>query len=84
MSRDSKIQLQVLKLYRDFLRLSRDKPGVRDHVRSEFKRHAGIPKQDALTIEHLIRRAERQLSVLSKPSVQGVGVFEKDAQETTK
>jgi len=74
------MQLQVLSLYRKFLRVARDKPGAVEHVRKEFREKATIPRMETLRIEHLIRRAERQLKDLSNPSIKGIGVFEQEAK----
>ncbi|KAK3093981.1 hypothetical protein FSP39_022465 [Pinctada imbricata] len=83
MSRRSKIQIQVLKLYKDFLRVSKDKPGVKDYIRSEFRKNAQIARKDTLHIEHLLRRGERQLELLKTKEVQGVGVFVDDEKKKT-
>ncbi len=80
MPRHTKLQLQVLRLYKSFLRSAAGRPGIPDHVKSEFKKNATVPKKNILQIEYLIRRAERQLQLMSKPSVRGVGVFERDSE----
>ena len=77
MPRHSKLQIQVLSLYKKFLQTSRDKPGVAEYVKSEFRKNATIPRTDTLRIEHIFRRAERQLETLKNSSFQGVGVFKK-------
>ncbi|ELU03061.1 hypothetical protein CAPTEDRAFT_92308 [Capitella teleta] len=73
----NKIQLQVLSLYRQCLRAAKNRPGVKDHVREEFRSNASLPKLDTIRIEYLMRRGHRQLEQLSKSSVKGIGVFEK-------
>src|SRR5688572_13109700 len=73
--RHSKIQLQVLSLYRRFLRAARGKPGAADHVKQEFRKNSSIPRTDTILIEHNIRRAERQLGILTNPSFKSMGVF---------
>lgn len=78
MARHSKIQLQILRLYREFLRTGKERPGVQEYVKAEFRKNAVIPRTDILRIEHLLRRAERQLTLLQKPTVKGMGTFEKD------
>lgn len=78
MVRHSKLQLQVLALYRQCLRVARDKPGAVDHVRTEFRKNADINKSEVMRIEHLLRRGQRQLESLRKPTTTGVGVFQKD------
>ena len=78
MPRHSKIQVQVLGLYRQFLKAAKDRPGVSEHIKHQFKRNAVIPKTDSLRIEHLIRQAERQLQMLKKSNVQAIGVFQDD------
>ena len=81
MPRHSKIQLQVLRLYKDFMRTAASRPGIQEHVRSEFKKNKTISKKNVLMIEYLLRRGERQLKQVSKSSVQCVGVFEKDPEK---
>ena len=81
MPRHSKIQLQVLRLYKHFMRAAANRPGIPEHVRSEFKKNKTISKKNILMIEYLLRRGERQLNQMSKSSVQGVGVFEKDPEK---
>ena len=73
----SKIQVQVLKLYRQLMRAAKNKPGVAEHVRSEFKKNAIIPRSDTLRIEYLMRRGHRQLEVIKKSTVQSIGSFQK-------
>ena len=81
MPRHSKIQLQVLTLYKHFMRAAASRSGIPEHVRSEFKKNKTISKKNILMIEYLLRRGERQLNQISKSSVQGVGVFEKDSEK---
>jgi len=78
MVRHSRLQLQVLALYRQCLRVARNKPGAMDYVRSEFRKNADIKKTEVMHIEHLLRRGQRQLESLQKPTTTGVGVFQKD------
>ena len=78
MVRHSKLQLQVLGLYKQFMRVAESRPGMKEHVREEFKKHSSIQKTDVMRIEHVFRRAERQLQQLRKSQVRGIGVFEKD------
>ena len=81
MSRRSKIQIQVLSLYREFLRVAKNKPGVREYIRSEFRKNAKIARTDTLHIEHLLRRGQRQLELLKTKEVEGVGVFVDDKEK---
>ncbi|OWF41192.1 Succinate dehydrogenase assembly factor 1, mitochondrial [Mizuhopecten yessoensis] len=76
MGRHSKIQLQVLSLYKQFLRLSRQKPGLDDHIRSEFKKNArDMSRTDILHVEHALRRGQRQLKMFQGEQVKGMDVF---------
>jgi len=79
----SKLQLKVLSLYRLFLRTARDKPGATQHVRDEFRRNAAIPRLEIVRIEHIIRRAERQLKLLSNPSIKSIGLFHSDLESSS-
>lgn len=75
MPRHSKLQLQVLALYKNFLRVSADKPGVRHHIQTEFRKWSSLQRTDVLRIEHLIRRGQRQLTMLQTGEVQRAGTF---------
>lgn len=75
MPRHSKLQLQILSLYRQFLRTAKDKPETKEYIKSEFKKHASIPKKSVLQIEQIVRRAERQLESLKKPTSMGISVY---------
>ena len=79
MPKYSKLQKEVFKLYKDFLKVSQNKPGIREIVRSEFRKNARIPKTDILRIENLLRRSFRQLDQVKKPNVTGVQVFTKQS-----
>ena len=76
MPRHSKLQLQVLNLYKQFLRVSTEKPGTSDHIRSQFKQNAQIPKTDIMKIEYMLRRGKRQLELLKSSSVTRMAIFE--------
>lgn len=80
-ARYSKLQKEVFKLYKDFLKVSKDKPGIREIVRTEFRKNAKIPKTDVLRIENLMRRSFRQLDQVKQPNVTGVKVFPKKSGE---
>ncbi|XP_008986025.1 succinate dehydrogenase assembly factor 1, mitochondrial [Callithrix jacchus] len=75
MSRHSRLQKQVLSLYRDLLRAGRGKPGAEARVRAEFRQHAGLPRSDVLRIEYLYRRGRRQLQLLRSGHATGMGAF---------
>lgn len=77
MARLSGLQLQVLALYRSFMRLAKTKP-QQDRsdfvalVRSEFRERSGLPRTDRHAIEYFLRRGRRQLETLSAPNVRAV------------
>ena len=61
-SRHSKLQREVLRVYRQLLRASNGKVGMREYIRSEFQRNAKeIDGKNVLQIEYLLRRAQKQL-----------------------
>ncbi|PAA60968.1 hypothetical protein BOX15_Mlig011069g1, partial [Macrostomum lignano] len=68
-----KIRQTVLQLYRDFLRLGRQKPGVADLAKREFRRHSRIPASDVVRIEQQVRRGKHLLATLSSQHVTGIG-----------
>ena len=75
MSRHSRLQRQVLSLYRELLRAGRGKPGAEARVRAEFRQHAGLPRSDVLRIEYLYRRGRRQLQMLRSGHATAMGAF---------
>ncbi|XP_039706143.1 succinate dehydrogenase assembly factor 1, mitochondrial [Pteropus medius] len=75
MSRHSRLQRQVLSLYRELLRAGRGKPGAEARVRAEFRQHACLPRSDVLRIEYLYRRGRRQLQLLRSGHATAMGAF---------
>ncbi|XP_036130631.1 succinate dehydrogenase assembly factor 1, mitochondrial [Molossus molossus] len=75
MSRPSRLQRQVLSLYRELLRAGRGKPGAEARVRAEFRQHACLPRSDVLRIEYLYRRGRRQLQLLRSSHAVAMGAF---------
>ncbi|XP_008071826.1 succinate dehydrogenase assembly factor 1, mitochondrial [Carlito syrichta] len=75
MSRPSRLQRQILTLYRELLRAGRGKPGAEARVRTEFRQHAGLPRSDVLRIEYLYRRGRRQLQLLRSGHATSMGAF---------
>ncbi|XP_036444900.1 succinate dehydrogenase assembly factor 1, mitochondrial [Colossoma macropomum] len=69
MVRHSKLQKQILSLYRQFLRAGRGKPGFVPRIREEFRANAAIKKTDVMHIEYLCRRAQRQLEQLKDVTI---------------
>lgn len=66
MSRRSRLQKEVLSLYRAFLRACDGKPAsTRDSIRVMFREEAAsVKRSNTLHIEWLLRRAKRQLQYL--------------------
>ena len=60
----SKLQLEVLQLYKEFLKASRGSKVARELVKSTFKANSQISQTNFLQIEHLIRSGRRKLKVL--------------------
>ncbi|KAK2157139.1 hypothetical protein LSH36_197g05010 [Paralvinella palmiformis] len=78
MLQHSKVQKQILDLYRQFMKVSKERPGIKEHIRREFRRQAyRIPKTDVMRIEHVMRRGRRQLEALEKATVRSITVFER-------
>ncbi|RVE67807.1 hypothetical protein OJAV_G00085530 [Oryzias javanicus] len=75
--RHSKLQRQVLVLYREFLRAAQDKPGFVPRIRDEFRENARIKKTDVMHIEYLYRRGQRQLEQLRDANTKQLGSFSK-------
>lgn len=81
----SGLQIQVMRLYKSYLRQCRVKvndphckltsnelPIVRRGIRAEFEKHRDISKKDFMRIEFLIRSGENQLKNFKNPSVTGI------------
>jgi len=71
----SKLQVQVLHLYKQCLRAADNKPGFKTNVRIEFRRNAAIPRTDTMRIEHVMRSGYRKLDMMRDPNVSGMGNF---------
>ncbi|MCJ8740943.1 hypothetical protein PDJAM_G00065030 [Pangasius djambal] len=82
MVRHSKLQKQVLSLYRQFLRAGRDKPGFLPRIQEEFRTNAAIQKTDVMHIEYLCRRAQRQLEQLRDVNTKQLGFFSKTKKDS--
>ncbi|KAG7483933.1 hypothetical protein MATL_G00043600 [Megalops atlanticus] len=82
MVRHSKLQKQVLSLYRQFLRAGQNKPGFLPRIRDEFRVNARIPKTDVMHIEYLYRRGQRQLDQLKDVNTKQLGAFLKPKEES--
>ncbi|XP_059807378.1 succinate dehydrogenase assembly factor 1, mitochondrial [Hypanus sabinus] len=75
MVRHSKLQKQVLKLYKQFLRAAKDKPGSLPLIRDEFHKNSQISRTDVMHIEYLLRRGQRQLELLRESNTKQVTAF---------
>ena len=63
----SELQKVVLVLYRELLRVSIGKLGMRETIRREFRAQAkSVQRTDILHIESLLRRGSNQLKKLKK------------------
>lgn len=77
MARHSKLQKQILALYRQFLQAGKDKPGFVPRIREEFRVNARIKRTDVMHIEYLYRRGQRQLEQLKDINTKQLGSFSK-------
>ena len=73
----SKIQVQVLALYKECLRSAeRKQPGFKTYIRNEFKKNGkNIPRTDTMRIEYMMRSGRRKLSTMNDPNVTNMGQF---------
>ncbi|XP_060712129.1 succinate dehydrogenase assembly factor 1, mitochondrial [Hemiscyllium ocellatum] len=81
MARHSKLQKQVLSLYKQFLRAAKEKPGFMPLVCSEFRRNSKIPRTDVMHIEYLLRRGQRQLELLRNSNTKQLAAFSRFNQK---
>lgn len=64
-ARKSLLQKEVIKLYRQFLKVCKNKPTeTKEVVKREFKENAGISRMDTIKIDYLLRRGKRQLKII--------------------
>jgi len=73
--RRSKLQVQVLNLYKQCLRAAQSKPGFKVNVQNEFRRNAIIPRTETMRIEHMMRSGYRKLDMMKDPNVSSMGNF---------
>jgi hypothetical protein len=71
----SKLARDVLRLYADYMRLSRQVSGLKDIARLEFKQNKHLkPKDNIIYIEYLIRRGRSQLTTLQGQGVKSISL----------
>ncbi|XP_067875383.1 succinate dehydrogenase assembly factor 1, mitochondrial [Heterodontus francisci] len=75
MVRYSKLQKQVLNLYKQFLRAAKEKPGFLPLIHDEFRKNSQISKTDVMHIEYLLRRGQRQLDLLRDSNTKQLAAF---------
>jgi hypothetical protein len=77
----SKLVQDVLRLYAEYMRLSRQVQGLRDIARLEFKQNKHIkPKDNLIYIEYLLRRGKSQLTTLKGQGVTSISLSTKKSQ----
>jgi hypothetical protein len=65
----SPLQKQILNLYAQFIRISKQHPAILPKVRKEFRDEQALPKDDLLFVESKLRRAKYQLNMLKTSRV---------------
>jgi hypothetical protein len=77
----SKFARDVLRLYAEYMRLSRQIQGLRDIARLEFKQNKHLkPKDNLIYIEYLIRRGKSQLTTLQGQGVTSISLSSKKSE----
>ena len=71
----SRLQVEVLSLYKELLRAAVGKPGVENLIKAEFRKQASLARSDTLRIEYQMRMGRRKLEMFKDPQVSGVGKF---------
>jgi hypothetical protein len=72
----SGLQRTILSLYAQFIRLAKERPGLLDKVRQEFREGAKLnSRDDSLLIDYKLRRAKNQLAMLKAQNVKSVKVI---------
>ncbi|CAL8468008.1 g7546 [Coccomyxa elongata] len=73
------LQRQVIHLYRRILRHTRtrssdERDTIMTHARKEFERYRNVDKKNYQLIEHLLRKGDKQLSLISQSDVSGIRI----------
>lgn len=71
----SRLQKEVLSLYRQFLIAAKDKPSFKITIKQEFQQNKSIPRSDTLRIEFLLRKGNKKLEMIKDPQITGIGHF---------
>jgi len=71
----SRLQKEVLSLYKQCLTAAKGRPGFTGSVKSEFRQHASVPKSETMRIEYLLRKGQKKLDMMRDPNVSGMGHF---------
>ena len=69
---EEQLAQRAVRLYRDFLRLSRRDAGLRDMVVSNFRENANVDKGNLQKIDFLIRNGEKKLRLAQATGFRGV------------
>lgn len=71
----SRLQKEVLNLYKKCLFAAKAKPGFESTIKQEFRRHSGIPRTETMRIEFLLRKGHKQLQMIQDPHISQMGHF---------
>lgn len=72
----SKLQLEVLRLYKELLRAATGKPGFQANIRAQFREGAvSLARTDTLRIEYQLRMARRKIDMIRDPHTADMGHF---------
>lgn len=71
----SRLQKEVLSLYKLCLLAAKEKPGFEKTIREEFRRNATVPRTESIRIEYLIRNGRKKLQMIQDPHITGMGHF---------
>lgn len=71
----SRLQTEVLHLYKELLNAAKGKPGFQNTIRQEFRQHVAIPRSDTFRIEFMLRRGYKKLEMIKDPHISGMGHF---------
>lgn len=71
----SRLQREVLNLYKSCLAAAKGKPGFDRTVREEFRRNAIVPRAETMRIEYLLRNGRKKLEMIQDPHITGMGHF---------
>lgn len=71
----SRLQKEVLNLYKCCLLAAKGKSGFEKTIKEEFRRNSSVPRTETMRIEFLLRNGRKKLQMIQDPQITGMGHF---------